>query len=82
VNAYAPWLRGVPEMTQWLNVKPLAGVAVISKLKALVKAYVPAGGLVVPPDPGKITTIAAVCKFIAGGTPGGVKSWTNIALTV
>jgi hypothetical protein len=69
-------------MTQWLNVKPLAGVAVISKLAALVKAYVPAGGLVVPPDPGKITTIAAVCKFIAGGTPGGVKSWTNIALTV
>ena len=54
----------------------------MSKLKALDKAYVPAGGLVVPPDPGKITTIAAVCKFVAGGTLGGVKSWVNIALTV
>jgi hypothetical protein len=69
-------------MTQWLNVKPLAGVAVISKLKALVKAYVPAGGLVVPPDAGKITTVAAVAMFVAGGTLGGVKIRTNKASTV
>ena len=62
-------VRGAPEITQWSNFQLVFAVAVRFNDPALTKEYVPAGGVVVPPTPGKTTTIALVAALlvVAGG---------------
>jgi len=62
----SPWLACVPQIVQCENCQPALGVAFKLRELASANAYVPSGGLVVPPAEDKITTTAAVLSQLAG----------------